>query len=345
MLIYAGANVRATTRLGAYTPLYLAAKGGHSAVVAALLAAGADAKATTSNGTTPLMIAAAAGDTRSITSLDRERRRDQRERHRQGRDAVDVRGRLQSHRCGEAAARARRRSQGHDHGRRSVRADRAGRRSDGPRHRRQRRGGAPAGESAGRYCRRHARLPLQRADQHAGRAHRAAVCRAPGLHRHRQGVDRGRRRHQSAECRRQDQPAADGDHQRPLRSREVPAREGREPQCRRLQRRRAAVCGAEPAVVAQVALSEPEGAPTAADLVPRDDAGAARQGRRPERARRPQGLVPGLQLRLRRLRRSRRDAVLPRRLRQRRRRDAAARRARRRPEHSDGEAGGPSVHR
>ena len=69
MLIYAGANVRATTRLGAYTPLYLAAKGGHSGVVAALLAAGADAKATTSNGTTPLMIAAAAGDTRTITSL------------------------------------------------------------------------------------------------------------------------------------------------------------------------------------------------------------------------------------------------------------------------------------
>lgn len=69
MLIYAGANVRATTRLGAYTPLYLAARGGHPAVVAALLAAGADAKARTSNGTTPLMIAAAAGDTRSITSL------------------------------------------------------------------------------------------------------------------------------------------------------------------------------------------------------------------------------------------------------------------------------------
>jgi ankyrin repeat protein len=69
MLIYAGANVRATTRLGAYTPLYLAAKGGHSGVVAALLAAGADAKATTSNGTTPLMIAAAAGDTRTVTSL------------------------------------------------------------------------------------------------------------------------------------------------------------------------------------------------------------------------------------------------------------------------------------
>jgi ankyrin repeat protein len=69
MLLVAGANVRATTRLGSYTALYLAAKGGYSDVVAALLAGGADAKAVTANGTTPLMIAAAAGDTRSITSL------------------------------------------------------------------------------------------------------------------------------------------------------------------------------------------------------------------------------------------------------------------------------------
>jgi len=69
MLIYAGANLRATTRLGAYTPLYLAAKGGYSAVVAALVAAGADVKATTTNGTTPLMIAAAAGDTRTVQTL------------------------------------------------------------------------------------------------------------------------------------------------------------------------------------------------------------------------------------------------------------------------------------
>jgi uncharacterized protein len=69
MLVYAGANVRATTRIGAYTPLYLAAKGGYSDVVAVLLTAGADAKAVTANGTTPLMIAAAAGDTKSITAL------------------------------------------------------------------------------------------------------------------------------------------------------------------------------------------------------------------------------------------------------------------------------------
>ncbi|HYE88107.1 MAG TPA: ankyrin repeat domain-containing protein, partial [Vicinamibacterales bacterium] len=69
MLLVAGANVRATTRIGSYTALYLAAKGGYADVVAALLAAGADAKAVTANGTTPLMIAAAAGDTRSVTSL------------------------------------------------------------------------------------------------------------------------------------------------------------------------------------------------------------------------------------------------------------------------------------
>jgi ankyrin repeat protein len=69
MLIYAGANVKATTRIGAYSPLYLAAKGGSAMVVATLIAAGADVKATTASGTTPLMIAAAAGDTRTVTTL------------------------------------------------------------------------------------------------------------------------------------------------------------------------------------------------------------------------------------------------------------------------------------
>ena len=41
MLLAAGANVRATTRLGGYTPLHLASQAGHAHVVAALLAAGA----------------------------------------------------------------------------------------------------------------------------------------------------------------------------------------------------------------------------------------------------------------------------------------------------------------
>ena len=37
MLLYAGANVKATTRLGGYTPLLMAADQGHAAVIAALL--------------------------------------------------------------------------------------------------------------------------------------------------------------------------------------------------------------------------------------------------------------------------------------------------------------------
>jgi ankyrin repeat protein len=69
LLIYAGANLRATTRIGAYTPLFLAARGGYSDVVSALIAAGADVKVATANGTTPLMIAAAAGETKTVTTL------------------------------------------------------------------------------------------------------------------------------------------------------------------------------------------------------------------------------------------------------------------------------------
>ena len=69
VLVYAGANLRATTRLGAYTPLMMAAQAGHSAAVAALIAGGADVKATSTTGTTPLMFAAQSGDTRTVTML------------------------------------------------------------------------------------------------------------------------------------------------------------------------------------------------------------------------------------------------------------------------------------
>jgi ankyrin repeat protein len=69
MLIVAGANVRATTRLGAYTPLYLASQHGHAPVIRALVAAGADVKAGTPNGTTPLMVAAASGELEAVTVL------------------------------------------------------------------------------------------------------------------------------------------------------------------------------------------------------------------------------------------------------------------------------------
>ena len=69
VLVYAGANLRATTRLGAYTPLMMAAQAGHSAAVAALIAGGADVKATSTTGTTALMFAAQSGDTRTVTML------------------------------------------------------------------------------------------------------------------------------------------------------------------------------------------------------------------------------------------------------------------------------------
>jgi ankyrin repeat protein len=69
MLIYAGANHRATTRINGYTPLFYASREGTAGVVDALLEAGADAKARSSAGTTPLMLAAAAGSVDTVRRL------------------------------------------------------------------------------------------------------------------------------------------------------------------------------------------------------------------------------------------------------------------------------------
>ena len=69
MLIVAGANVKATTRLGSYTPLYLASQQGHGAIIQALIKAGGDVKAGTPNGTTPLMVAAASGELDAVKAL------------------------------------------------------------------------------------------------------------------------------------------------------------------------------------------------------------------------------------------------------------------------------------
>jgi ankyrin repeat protein len=69
MLIRAGGNVAARTRLGAYTPLALAAEAGHGAVAAALVNAGADVHAVDSSGTTVLMLAAASGNVDTIRLL------------------------------------------------------------------------------------------------------------------------------------------------------------------------------------------------------------------------------------------------------------------------------------
>ncbi|HYT77519.1 MAG TPA: ankyrin repeat domain-containing protein [Vicinamibacterales bacterium] len=69
MLIAAGANLRATTRLGNYTPLLVASELGHAQVIDALVAVGADPKTTTSSGVTALMLASASGQADAVKSL------------------------------------------------------------------------------------------------------------------------------------------------------------------------------------------------------------------------------------------------------------------------------------
>ncbi|MFN8057755.1 MAG: ankyrin repeat domain-containing protein [Vicinamibacterales bacterium] len=63
MLVYAGANVSAVTRIGQYTPLHIASRKGNVTVVEALLKAGAVVGArTTTSGVTPLHLAAESGN-------------------------------------------------------------------------------------------------------------------------------------------------------------------------------------------------------------------------------------------------------------------------------------------
>ncbi len=69
-LIAAGADVDATTRLGAYTPLHLAAAAGRGDAARALIDAGADVHATTETGdVVALHFAAAAGDPTLVRAL------------------------------------------------------------------------------------------------------------------------------------------------------------------------------------------------------------------------------------------------------------------------------------
>src|SRR5688500_15269532 len=68
-LLYAGANVRATTRLGGYAPLHIASQSGHAAVIDALAKAGADVNMLTTTGATPLMLAATSGKADTVKVL------------------------------------------------------------------------------------------------------------------------------------------------------------------------------------------------------------------------------------------------------------------------------------
>ena len=70
MLIYAGADLEAVTRIGDQTPLHLASRAGMGATVEALLKAGADANGTTATGgATALHLAAASGSADAISLL------------------------------------------------------------------------------------------------------------------------------------------------------------------------------------------------------------------------------------------------------------------------------------
>jgi ankyrin repeat protein len=69
LLLAAGANAQATTREGAITPLLMACQNGNVTIIEALLKAGADVNAVKSNGTTPLMMAAASGSANAVETL------------------------------------------------------------------------------------------------------------------------------------------------------------------------------------------------------------------------------------------------------------------------------------
>ena len=69
VLLYAGANTEAITRLGGYTPLHLAGRNGHGGTVAGLLAGGANSNATATTGVTPLHFAAGSGSAEAIGAL------------------------------------------------------------------------------------------------------------------------------------------------------------------------------------------------------------------------------------------------------------------------------------
>ena len=70
LLLYAGADVEAVTRIGEYTPLHVASRSGQPAVVKRLLEAGADVTRRASvTGATPLHMAAASGNAESVTLL------------------------------------------------------------------------------------------------------------------------------------------------------------------------------------------------------------------------------------------------------------------------------------
>ena len=69
LLIGAGADLEAATRIGAHTPLHVAGREGSGGIVAVLAEAGANVAAVTETGAMPLHFAAASGDVVAVTAL------------------------------------------------------------------------------------------------------------------------------------------------------------------------------------------------------------------------------------------------------------------------------------
>ncbi len=69
LLIYAGANVSAVTRINGMTALFWAAQNGNAQIIEALIKAGANVNAKLNTGATPLMYAARGGNADAVKSL------------------------------------------------------------------------------------------------------------------------------------------------------------------------------------------------------------------------------------------------------------------------------------
>ncbi len=69
VLLKAGASVKAVTRIGSMSPLFMAARNGNATVVEALLKAGASATEANDNGTSVLMMAASSGSASAVSLL------------------------------------------------------------------------------------------------------------------------------------------------------------------------------------------------------------------------------------------------------------------------------------
>ena len=116
MLLYAGANVRATTRIGGYTPLLIASRNGHAAMIETLIGRRRRSQRGDEQRHDAVDAGRAGRQRRGRQGADRPRRRRQREGKGQRRNGADVRRRLRPRRRHPRADRARRRRDGHHQG-------------------------------------------------------------------------------------------------------------------------------------------------------------------------------------------------------------------------------------